>query len=156
MDTRNIKVLIVFKTAQSVKLAGKKRQFCFLMHQQTSNPSDYGILTSDTYITLYKDAKTPIKIKGSNRRPAANTIMQPDFKFEGMGTGGLDPEFSQIFRRAFASRIFPPGIVEKIGIRHVKGILLFGPPGTGKTLFARQIGKMLNTREPKVVNGPET
>jgi vesicle-fusing ATPase len=37
----------------------------------------------------------------------------------------------------------------------VKGILLFGPPGTGKTLMARQIGKMLNAREPKIVNGPE-
>jgi vesicle-fusing ATPase len=35
------------------------------------------------------------------------------------------------------------------------GILLFGPPGTGKTLMARQIGKMLNAREPKIVNGPE-
>lgn len=33
--------------------------------------------------------------------------------------------------------------------------LLAGPPGTGKTLIARQIGKLLNAREPKVVNGPE-
>jgi vesicle-fusing ATPase len=32
---------------------------------------------------------------------------------------------------------------------------LYGPPGTGKTLMARQIGKMLNAREPKIVNGPE-
>jgi vesicle-fusing ATPase len=32
---------------------------------------------------------------------------------------------------------------------------LHGPPGTGKTLIARQIGKMLNAREPKIVNGPE-
>jgi vesicle-fusing ATPase len=37
----------------------------------------------------------------------------------------------------------------------VKGILLYGPPGTGKTLIARQIGKMLNAREPKIINGPE-
>jgi len=42
-----------------------------------------------------------------------------------------------------------------LGIQHVKGILLFGPPGTGKTLIARQIGKMLNSREPKIINGPE-
>jgi len=37
----------------------------------------------------------------------------------------------------------------------VKGVLLYGPPGTGKTLIARQIGKMLNGKEPKIVNGPE-
>lgn len=41
------------------------------------------------------------------------------------------------------------------GCKHVKGILLYGPPGTGKTLMARQIGKMLNAREPKIVNGPQ-
>lgn len=27
--------------------------------------------------------------------------------------------------------------------------------GAGKTLIARQIGKMLNGKEPKIVNGPE-
>lgn len=67
----------------------------------------------------------------------------------------MNEEFSNIFRRAFVSRIFPPSIVEKMGIQHVKGILLYGPPGTGKTLMARQIGKMLNANEPLIVNGPE-
>ena len=43
----------------------------------------------------------------------------------------------------------------RIGLNHVKGILLYGPPGTGKTMVARQIGKILNTREPKIVSGPE-
>ncbi|KAI3507919.1 hypothetical protein L1887_22916 [Cichorium endivia] len=43
----------------------------------------------------------------------------------------------------------------KLGVKHVKGMLLYGPPGTGKTLMARQIGKMLNGRDPKIVNGPE-
>lgn len=38
-----------------------------------------------------------------------------------MGIGGLDSEFSAIFRRAFASRVFPPGLVDKLGIQHVKG-----------------------------------
>ena len=88
-------------------------------------------------------------------RAPPNAILAPNFKFEDMGIGGLDTEFNEIFRRAFASRVFPPGLVEKLGIQHVKGIILHGPPGTGKTLIARQIGKMLNAREPKVVNGPE-
>lgn len=38
----------------------------------------------------------------------------------------------------------------RLGIKHVKGMLLYGPPGTGKTLMARQIGKLLNGKEPKV------
>jgi vesicle-fusing ATPase len=45
--------------------------------------------------------------------------------------------------------------VEQLGIHHVRGMLLYGPPGCGKTLIARQIGKVLNAREPKIVNGPE-
>lgn len=60
-----------------------------------------------------------------------------------------------MFRRAFISRIFPADVVEKLGITHTKGMMLYGPPGTGKTLMARQIGKMLNGMEPKIVNGPE-
>ena len=150
MDLRSIPLLLVVKTVQLMDLTEKSSSA-----PTTSDPTARGIVTSHTAINFYKDAKTPIQLKGSSRRPAANSIVAPDFKFENMGIGGLDTEFSTIFRRAFASRIFPPGLVEKLGIQHVKGILLFGPPGTGKTLIARQIGKMLNAREPKVINGPE-
>ena len=175
----------------------------------------------------------------SGREPWCLTwwgLQAREFNFEKLGIGGLDKQFEQIFRRAFASRVLPPGVVERLGIHHVKGVLLHGPPGTGaparspasakaqagcvhgpcrallqlpssrssllclqrcsslpellallyafahsgaapvckarlntagelpgrrlvwragKTLIARQIGKMLNGREPKVVNGPE-
>ncbi|KAK4687823.1 vesicle-fusing ATPase, partial [Tremellales sp. Uapishka_1] len=114
-----------------------------------------GVIMEGTEIIWVKDPSSGIKLKNSSKRGPTNAILAPNFKFEDMGIGGLDTEFAAIFRRAFASRIFPPGLVEKLGIQHVKGILLFGPPGTGKTLMARQIGKMLNAREPKVVNGPE-
>ncbi|TFY52939.1 hypothetical protein EVG20_g10336, partial [Dentipellis fragilis] len=120
-----------------------------------SAPQNYGIVMEKTDVTFLKDPTSAIKIKSSSKKAAPNAILAPNFKFEDMGIGGLDAEFSNIFRRAFASRVFPPGLVEKLGIQHVKGILLHGPPGTGKTLMARQIGKMLNAREPKIVNGPE-
>lgn len=153
LDVRNMRLQIHVKTVEIVDLTQEKGTSS--QQPTTSDPSVRGILTPQTFITFYKHAASPIKLKGSSKRPAANSIIQPNFKFEDMGIGGLDTEFSAIFRRAFASRIFPPGLVEKLGIQHVKGILLYGPPGTGKTLIARQIGKMLNAREPKVVNGPE-
>ena len=81
-------------------------------------------------------------------------ILNPEFDFQKMGIGGLDNEFSMIFRRAFASRVLSPDLIDQLGSKHVRGILLYGPPGTGKTLIARQIGKMLNAREPQVVSGP--
>jgi vesicle-fusing ATPase len=85
----------------------------------------------------------------------ATNLFTGDFDFEKLGIGGLDQEFNQIFRRAFASRIWPAHIIQQMGIHHVRGMLLHGPPGCGKTLIARQIGKALNAREPKIVNGPE-
>lgn len=48
-------------------------------------------------------------------------LFGPNFNFEAMGIGGLDKEFSDIFRRAFASRVFPADVVKNLGIRHVKG-----------------------------------
>ncbi len=153
MDHKSIVLGVTVKTVQLVDLSMEKPGSSSA--PSVSSPQSRGILTRHTAITFFKDPKTPIKLKGSARRPAANSIIAPDFKFEDMGIGGLDTEFSAIFRRAFASRIFPPGLIEKLGIQHVKGILLYGPPGTGKTLIARQIGKMLNAREPKVINGPE-
>ncbi|KAL1969577.1 hypothetical protein VTN77DRAFT_8130 [Rasamsonia byssochlamydoides] len=153
MDHKSIPLLLTVKTVQLVDLTAEKQPPS--TSRIETDPTARGILTRHTVINFFKDARTGINLKASTRRPAANSIIQPDFKFENMGIGGLDAEFSTIFRRAFASRIFPPGLIEKLGIQHVKGILLYGPPGTGKTLIARQIGKMLNAREPKVVNGPE-
>lgn len=93
------------------------------------------------------------KIAGS--AGGASNIFLSDFDFEKLGIGGLNAEFNEIFRRAFASRIFPAHITRSMGINHIRGMLLYGPPGCGKTLIARQIGKVLNAREPKIVNGPE-
>ncbi|KAF8165629.1 vesicular-fusion protein SEC18 [Crassisporium funariophilum] len=147
---QNLKAIV--KSVSVLELADEQRKG---LAADRRSANSMGILMEKTDVTFMKAPDSLIKIKSSAKKAPPNAILAPNFKFEDMGIGGLDTEFSEIFRRAFASRVFPPGLVEKLGIQHVKGIILHGPPGTGKTLIARQIGKMLNAREPKVVNGPE-
>ncbi|KAI6182666.1 Vesicle-fusing ATPase [Aphelenchoides bicaudatus] len=115
-----------------------------------------GPLNPNASIVFDKSEESVINFIGSSKgKPTFRTLINPEWDFEKMGIGGLDKEFSTIFRRAFASRLYPPEYIEQLAMKHVRGILLYGPPGTGKTLIARQIGKMLNAREPKIVNGPD-
>ncbi|KAL4879699.1 P-loop containing nucleoside triphosphate hydrolase protein [Aspergillus karnatakaensis] len=151
MDLGGTALLLTIKTVQRVSLTSEKQTD----KSPETDPTARGIFTEHTLLNFFKDPQSPIQVSPAKNRAPANAIIQPDFNTEKMGIGGLDSEFHTIFRRAFASRIFPRDIVAKLGIQHVKGILLFGPPGTGKTLLARQIGKMLNAKEPKIINGPE-
>ncbi|CAI5757169.1 unnamed protein product [Candida verbasci] len=128
-----------------------------------------GILIKSTDLQFYPAAESIINItnkqslkskifggnNSSHRHPRKKQIINPDFKLEDLGIGGLDSEFQDIFRRAFNSRILPVEIAQKLDYKHCKGLLLYGPPGTGKTLIARKLSKMLNGKEPKIVNGPE-
>ncbi|GMN50792.1 hypothetical protein TIFTF001_019957 [Ficus carica] len=123
--------------------------------QDKSNAPERGIISSDTYIVFETSNSSGIKIVNQREAASSNIFRQKEFNLQSLGIGGLSAEFGDIFRRAFASRVFPPHVTNKLGIKHVKGMLLYGPPGTGKTLMARQIGKLLNGREPKIVNGPE-
>lgn len=115
--------------------------------------SSFAELNDKTELIFSSDSDGRVYVQSKKVIPSP--LVSSDFSFQKLGIGGLDKQFAEIFRRAFSSRVFPPHLVEELGLKHVKGLLLYGPPGTGKTLIARQIGKALKAREPKVVNGPE-
>lgn len=121
------------------------------------NAINWGILQkSMTETKVFKVAESRIQLIGtSESKYNPNVILRPNFNFEEMGIGGLDEEFSSIFRLVFQSRLLDQDSAKKMNIKHTKGLLLYGPPGTGKTLMARQIAKILNAHDPKIVNGPE-
>jgi len=147
---------LTMATVKSIEVADLNAIKSGKAGSSTTKKANFGITLPDTAIIFEKGEGSQIFLGGSAKgKMVKQSIINPDWDFTKMGVGGLDTEFNAIFRRAFASRVFPPEVMEQLGCKHVKGILLFGPPGTGKTLMARQIGQMLNSREPKIVNGPE-
>ena len=126
---------------------------------KATKASRFGQLIGPSQVLFRSAPGSMIRLKGGSSAGGVTStrveLFNSDFDFGKLGIGGLQSEFNTIFRRAFASRIYPSHIIKQMGINHVRGMLLHGPPGCGKTLIARQIGKVLNAREPKIVNGPE-
>ncbi|KAM7533766.1 hypothetical protein Aperf_G00000106650 [Anoplocephala perfoliata] len=149
---------LVFSLDQ-LRLAITVKSLSCISMEKGDKKCQFGLLTGNTIVTWERTPDSTLLLIGKAAQMGAGgmggmSIINPNWDFAQMGIGGLDKEFSDIFRRTFASRMFPPEVSQQLGMKHVRGILLYGPPGTGKTLMARQIGKMLNAREPKIVNGP--
>jgi vesicle-fusing ATPase len=157
MDFEGTKLELTVKHMETVSVVKKKKK----EEGEKEESCKLGQLLAPTMVTFSRtEGGSPMNFVGEHVAAGgggggASNLFTGDFDFEKLGIGGLDAEFNQIFRRAFASRIWPAHIIQQMGINHVRGMLLFGPPGCGKTLIARQIGKALNAREPKIVNGPE-
>lgn len=75
-----------------------------------------GRLLPNTIVQFEKADNSALNLVGKAKgKVVRQSIINPDWDFEKMGIGGLNNEFNAIFRRAFASRVFPPEIVEQLG-----------------------------------------
>ncbi len=140
--------LIEIPIQSELKLIAYQKKLSLIPIDLNPNES-IKIISFETEIKLISTDKS-ISIETSDTKE----LFKGDFNFIEMGIGGLDKQFEIIFRRAFSSRLIPEKILKNLGVNHIRGLMLYGPAGTGKTLIARQIGKILNCEEPKVVNGP--
>lgn len=145
---QNVQITI---TVQTVTLVAEKSGLMGLL--TSSPPLNCGVITENTKFMFEASGKN-IKLKNKTTS-VGNKLFKKDLNLKDLGIGGLDVQFNTIFRSAFSSRVVPKAIAEKMKLKHRKGLILYGPPGTGKTLIARQIGKLLNCKEPKIVSGPE-
>jgi len=129
-----------------------KTQYFLTVNNLSGSGGGPVILSKDTKIECVASPDQKIKLKSA--KEIKKNIFAQNFSLQTLGIGGLDDELMSIFRRAFASRRLPHSLIEKFGIKHVKGILLFGPPGTGKTLIARQLAHALKAKSFTKVDGP--
>lgn len=111
-----------------------------------------GYCDKDTKIDITTD-DISLNIIGS--KLMKRDLFRDDYNFEQIGIGGLDKQLINVLRRCLSTRAYKPDVIEKLGIKHVKGMLLYGAPGCGKTLIARKIGSLISNKQPKIVNGPE-
>lgn len=88
---------------------------------ETGHKASSGLLMSQSAVLFDKAEGSQLNLVGTAQGSQRTTLINPNWNFEQMGIGGLDTEFSAIFRRAFASRVFPPDLVKKLGINHVRG-----------------------------------
>eukprot|EP00591_Stephanopyxis_turris_P002257 CAMPEP_0195507934 /NCGR_PEP_ID=MMETSP0794_2-20130614/1273_1 /TAXON_ID=515487 /ORGANISM="Stephanopyxis turris, Strain CCMP 815" /LENGTH=761 /DNA_ID=CAMNT_0040634769 /DNA_START=391 /DNA_END=2676 /DNA_ORIENTATION=+ len=110
-------------------------------------------------ITNTEEAVEALKTASANSRTSeliARAGAGSSFTGNELGIGGLDDVLSQIKRRVWVPLAAPPALLSDLGIKPVRGLLLYGEPGCGKTLLARCLGAILSPARPiTIVSGPE-
>ena len=86
---------------------------------------------------------------------AKRSLFFQGFSFQSLGVGGRGDDFEPFFRRLFSSRMSSPETLTKLGMSHVKGMIMVGTPGCGKTLLARKFSELLKSSQTTIIAGPE-
>lgn len=123
-----------------------------LKTKENPDIAEYGLCTRESELTFKLASVDPLNIL---RDDDLNVALNGELCFERLGIGGMQRQEGTFRRRVIGTRQIPVSVLNELGVKHIRGVLLHGPPGTGKTLIARKLAATLNSREPKIVNGPE-
>lgn len=89
---------------------------------------------------------------GSTYYPTNNEIVKINYNDNVTKIGGMDSKLDEIYDRILLTRKLDKETFDKLGVRHVKGLMLYGPPGTGKTIMAMNIAKKLKSETPVIID----
>lgn len=98
------------------------------------------LTVGDTVLTEQKNLTILKKINATKNFDVDKFVIidKPDIDWKDIG--GLSDKVDQI-KEVIELPLKKPKLLEKVGIKPPKGILLYGPPGTGKTLLAKAVAK---------------
>lgn len=140
----------ILNTAASIELpiyANVSNNHCKLtpitIISHTNTELTWGQIIDSTEIIIYSEKTKSMQMNLSS------------ISFENINVGGLSSQFKQLVENIFLTRIIPRSIYNKLGIKHVKGAILYGPPGCGKTRIARELGRIIGCKNITIINGPE-
>ena len=107
-----------------------------------------GVIYKRYYETLIIPSER--KEDEEDKKPSKNRNI-PDIKFEDIG--GID-SIIQTIREIIELPLKKPDLLEYLGIKAHKGVLLYGSPGCGKTMIAKAIANDINAHFISI-KGPE-
>lgn len=102
-------------------------------------PSDLVALSKDSYLIFEK-----LPQHFDSRVKAMEVDSRPTETYDQIG--GLEKQIQELKEAVVLPLVSPTKeLIEKLGIRPPKGVLLYGPPGTGKTMLARACAGSTNS-----------